>query len=131
MPDTKASQAGFNVSEVRPGNKPGKKPGRTTGFTLVELLLAITLISILLGLTYSGLRAATRSSERGELILAAGGELRSAHQFMRRQMNQMLPLPFALEGGNDEIRIVFLDIGLDLIAIRISTAINIPFQIIN
>ncbi|MCP4048198.1 MAG: prepilin-type N-terminal cleavage/methylation domain-containing protein [Gammaproteobacteria bacterium] len=84
-----------------------RKPAKARGFTLVELLLAITLMSILLGLTYSGLRAATRSSERGELILAAGGELRASHQFMRRQLNQMLPLPFALAGGNDEIRVVF------------------------
>lgn len=85
----------------------GSSSIRTRGFTLVELLLAITLMSILLGLTYTGLRAATRSSERGEVLLAAGGELRAAHQFMRRQLNQMLPLPFALAGGNDEIRVVF------------------------
>lgn len=84
-----------------------KKPGSAAGFTLVELLLAITLMSILLGLTYSGLRAATRSSENGEKLLAAGGELRAGHQFMRRQLNQMLPLPFAVTGGNEEIRVVF------------------------
>ncbi len=89
---------------LRPFNK---KPRHADGFTLVELLLAITLMSILLGLTYSGLRAATRSSERGEKILAAGGELRAAHQFMRRQLNQMLPLPFAVIDGNEEIRVVF------------------------
>ena len=88
-------------------NRSYTKPGNSKGFTLVELLLAITLMSILLGLTYSGLRAATRSSERGEELLAAGGELRAAHQFMRRQLNQMLPLPFAVTEGNEEIRVVF------------------------
>jgi len=89
---------------IRPFNK---RPGRAAGFTLVELLLAITLMSILLGLTYTGLRAATRSSQRGEELLAAGGELRAAHQFMRRQLNQMLPLPFAVTDGKQETRVVF------------------------
>lgn len=80
---------------------------RQSGFTLVELLLAITLMSILLGLTYSGLRAATRSSEQGEKLLAAGGELRASHQFIRRQLNQMLPLPFAVTDDAEELRVVF------------------------
>jgi len=83
-------------------------PGHAAGFTLVELLLAITLMSILLGLTYSGLREATRSAERGEIILAAGGSVRATHQFVRRQLNQMLPLAFALVDDRNETRIVFL-----------------------
>jgi len=86
----------------------GKTKGsRAAGFTLVELLLAITLMSILLGLTYTGLRAATRSSQRGELLLAAGGELRAAHQFIRRQLNQMLPLSYAETDDPKAERIVF------------------------
>ena len=83
------------------------KPGKSAGFTLVELLLAITLMSILLGLTYTGLRAATRSAERGEKMLAVGGEMRAAHQFVRRQLNQMLPLPFDIEDNEQQTRIVF------------------------
>lgn len=79
----------------------------TAGFTLVELLLAITLMSILLGLTYTGLRAATKSSQRGEVLLAAGGELRASHQFIRRQLNQMLPLSFAETDEVQPLRIVF------------------------
>ena len=83
-------------------------PQRLKGFTLVELLLAITLMSILLGLTYTGLRAAARSSERGEIMLAAGGEMRASHQFVRRQLNQMLPLSFALSDDINALRIVFV-----------------------
>ena len=85
-----------------------KGAGRAKGFTLVELLLAITLLSILLGLTYSGLRAAYRSSERGEELLAFKGGMRASHQFLRRQLNQMLPLAFAEEGDVDQTRIQFL-----------------------
>ena len=85
-----------------------KNPAQATGFTLVELLLSITLMSILLGLTYSGLRAATRSAERGEIILAAGGGVRATHQFVRRQLNQMLPLAFAVVDDLNDMRIVFL-----------------------
>lgn len=82
-------------------------PRQVKGFTLVELLLAITLMSILLGLTYSGLRAATRASQRGELLLAAGGELRASHQFIRRQLNQMLPLSFAETDDTQPLRVIF------------------------
>lgn len=80
---------------------------KQSGFTLVELLLAMTLMSILLALTYTGLRAATRSAERGEAMLASSGEMRAAHQFVRRQLNQMLPLPFAIEEGDEEVRVLF------------------------
>ena len=71
------------------------KVGGSRGFTLVELLLAITLMSILLALAYGGLRAATRSAEKGEIILAESGDIRAAHQFVRRQINQMLPLMYS------------------------------------
>ena len=77
----------------------------------MELLLAITLMSILLGLTYSGLRAATRSTERGEVMLAVGGEIRAAHQFVRRQLNQMMPLAFSVTDDLDPRRIVFIGDG--------------------
>lgn len=67
---------------------------RTSGFTLVEMLLAVTLLSMLLALTYGGLRAATHATDRGQTILEENGRLRMAHQFLRKQINQAIPLGF-------------------------------------
>ena len=64
------------------------------GFTLVELLLALTLMSMLLGLAYGGLRAATRATDRGQDILEDSSRIRMAHQFVRKQLNQVSPLVF-------------------------------------
>jgi general secretion pathway protein J len=81
--------------------------GRAGGFTLVELLLAVTLMGMLLALAYGGFRAATRAADRGQEILEDGGRIRMAHQFVRRQLNQMLPLAFA-EDENEGLRLVFV-----------------------
>ena len=67
---------------------------RSAGFTLVELLLAVTLLSMLLALSYGGMRAATRATDRGQQILEESGRLRMAHQFVRKQLNQAIPLAF-------------------------------------
>lgn len=67
---------------------------RDRGFTLVELLLAVTLLSMLMALTYGGLQAATRTTDRGQKILQESGRLRMAHQFVRKQINQAIPLGF-------------------------------------
>lgn len=74
---------------------------RSKGFTLVELLLAITLLSILLGLAYGGFRAATRATDRGQDILAESSRLRLAHQFVHRQLNQVLPMSYSNEDDGD------------------------------
>jgi len=79
---------------------------RGAGFTLVELLLALTLMSMLLALAYGGLRAATRATDRGQTILEDSSRIRMAHQFVRNQINQAAPLAFAV-GEDDEERIVF------------------------
>jgi len=70
-----------------------------TGVTLVELLLAVTLLSILLALAYGGLHAATRATDRGQVILEESGRLRMAHQFVRKQLNQAIPMSFSQKEG--------------------------------
>ena len=80
---------------------------RAGGFTLVELLLALTLMSMLLALAYGGLRAATRATDRGQTILEDSSRIRMAHQFVHRQLNQALPLAFEQSEDGDE-RTVFM-----------------------
>lgn len=79
------------------------------GFTLVELLLAVTLMSLLMGLAYGGFRAATRATVSGQELLEETGRLRITHQFVRRQLNQMLPLRFD-DGINDDPTVFLGDV---------------------
>jgi len=79
---------------------------KARGFTLVELLLAITLMSMLLALAYGGLRASTRATDRGQVILEESSRIRMAHQFVRKQLNQMMPLAF-LESEDLQERTIF------------------------
>ena len=88
------------MSRVRPVS------GRAGGFSLVELLLAMTLLSMLLALTYGGMRASTQATEKGQAILDDSNRIRMAHQFVRRQLTQLLPLAFE-EDEETEIRSVF------------------------
>jgi len=73
---------------------------RETGFTLVEILLAITLLSMLLALAYGGLHASTKATERGQVILEESSRIRMAHQFVRKQLNQAIPMAFNQTGEN-------------------------------
>ncbi len=91
------------MSRTKPSDGAGKS-GR--GFTLVELLLAITLLSILLALAYGGFRASTRATDKGQDILEESSRLRLAHQFVHRQLNQILPISFA-DPESQELPIVF------------------------
>ena len=80
---------------------------RQSGFTLVELLLSITLMAMLLGFAYGGLRAATRATSTGQAVLEETGSMRAAHQFVRRQLNQMQPLAYAVGIDVNETPVMF------------------------
>lgn len=62
------------------------------GFTLVEVLIAMTLVSMILVMAYSGLSAGTRAVSRGEEIVDRMNHLRIVQTFLRRQISNMMPL---------------------------------------
>jgi general secretion pathway protein J len=65
---------------------------RSSGFTLLEVLVAITLLGLIAALLSGGLRFGTRVWHRGEDQLQALAAIQSAHGLMRRQLVQAVPL---------------------------------------
>lgn len=66
---------------------PGR-PGVSRGFTLVELLIALTLIGLLSVVLLGGLRFGTRVWETGHERSAASAEIEGLHGLLRRQLSQ-------------------------------------------
>lgn len=60
------------------------------GFTLLELLIAMTLMGIVLVLLYSGLRLGMRSWDAGEQRVEDVNEIRLVEDFIRRQLRQSI-----------------------------------------
>jgi len=63
---------------------------RPTGFTLIELVVAITLMGLVLVALYSGLQLGLNSSESGEQRAETINRLRSVQEFLRRQLAQSM-----------------------------------------
>lgn len=75
------------------------------GFTLLEVLLAVILLGLLIAGAYSGIRAATKAMRAGEAAIDRSDRLRTAQQFLRRQIEHILPLAFGRNESTGEIRV--------------------------
>jgi general secretion pathway protein J len=76
------------------------------GFTLLEIQLAILLLAGLLVLVGTAMTGAQRSMARSEALGARLTELRAVQTFLRRQLQQAVPLP--LGPGVDASARVFM-----------------------
>ncbi|HZY33317.1 MAG TPA: prepilin-type N-terminal cleavage/methylation domain-containing protein [Rhodanobacter sp.] len=88
---------------------------RAAGFTLLEVLAALVLLALLLVGVYSGIRTATHSVRSGTAAIERIDQVRSAQQFLRRELAQSLPQPIShtdhgepiyFEGSAREMRYV-------------------------
>jgi general secretion pathway protein J len=68
------------------------RPRTLHGFTLLEVMVAITVFSLVIVVLYAGYRLGMRSWESGERTHAAVSELRLAGSFIRRHAAQAFPL---------------------------------------
>lgn len=62
------------------------------GFTLLEVLVAVTIFSLVVAILFAGYRLGIRSWESGERTQAAVSELRLAGAFVRRYASEAFPL---------------------------------------
>ncbi len=75
------------------------------GFTLLEVLMAVTLLALLLTLAWSSLRTAIQASRSGEALIARSEQARTVQTFLRRQLSQSIPLTYEqLEDAGEERR---------------------------
>jgi general secretion pathway protein J len=88
-PATRHGRAAFSRS--------GGSAAKATGFTLIEVLLATTLLAAGLALAFATLRAATATATRGEAIAQRSERMRAVEGFLRRRLGATQPIAYALD----------------------------------
>ena len=89
---------------------------KQAGFTLLEVLMAITLLALLMAMAFGTLRTAIRITHSGERTVSATNQVRTVQEFLRRQLSHAMAIPFermedtgenhVFEADRDELRFV-------------------------
>ena len=87
---------------------------RITGFTLLELLIAMSLLGFILALLFGGMRLGARSWDAGEMRAENSTHLALLQGFLRRELNQVTPfrwkkkidMNLAFIGQPDNVKLV-------------------------
>lgn len=72
---------------------------RERGFTLLELLIAITLFGLIMALLFGGLRFSTRVWEAGAKNVGESVEIRVVQAFIRREISQVYAVASPVKGA--------------------------------
>ena len=88
---------------------------KLTGFTLIEVMLAMTLLSIMVVLLFSSLKIGAESWNKGESKIAQVNEKAVVYQFFKRHLPSVQPLwdefsgdkrQFSFQGERDKLQFV-------------------------
>ncbi len=87
---------------------------RTRGFTLIETMLAITLLAMMIGMIYAALNIGMRAWDTGEARVESAANWRTTEHFLRRELGQIFPTRWrgvpqayiALDGGAASLKYV-------------------------
>lgn len=76
---------------------------RQRGFSLMEVLAALALLTIVLLGVYSGISTATRIVRSGDAAIERMDEIRSAQAYLRGELAQALVIPFTQNDDGDPV----------------------------
>lgn len=82
----------------------GGSAAKAPGFTLIEVLLATTLLAAGLALAFATLRAATATANRGEAIAQRSERMRAVEGFLRRRLTAAVPVAYGLDQAGQPLR---------------------------
>lgn len=80
-------------------------PGHMQGFTLLEVMIALVLLSLIMTVLFSGLRLGVSSWDTAERVVAETAEQELALRLLDRQL--ALAMPLMLERDGEQARIAF------------------------
>ena len=75
---------------------------RARGFTLVEVIVATTLLALGLALAFASLRGAGRATARAETAAQAEERLRAVQGFLRAQLTAAMPIAFQFDSDTGQ-----------------------------
>lgn len=73
------------------------------GFTLVELLVAITLLGLLMSALFGGLQLGARAWETGQTRVEASSRLQVVQQFIRTRLEEAVPVFLTDRRGDERV----------------------------
>jgi general secretion pathway protein J len=84
------------------------------GFTLLEIIVVMTMLSLIMVMIYGGIQSSRKISEKGLKRINATNEIRVVQELVRRQISRILPMAFKEEDNTfvifegDESHIMFV-----------------------
>jgi general secretion pathway protein J len=84
---------------------PSLRPRRHGGFTLLEVVLALSLLAVALALALGTLRGATGATRRAEATAQRDERLRAVQGLLRRQVGAALPMAMTIDPQSGEAQV--------------------------
>jgi len=70
-----------------------------SGFTLLEIIVVMTMLSLIMVMIYGGIQTSRKISEKGLKRINASNEIRVVSELIRRQVSRILPMAFKEDDG--------------------------------